>query len=121
MRCRVVLLLALAVCAAAQQAPACDDARASCDADCAAQNLVATSFLCRDTPFGSIQSCSCGQPEVRNLPLAPHPTARWQASHTVCEPLPARLLPSGASLVRRDAWRGPRWLAFAWATWSSMP
>ena len=58
---RVFLVVALAaVLASAQQQPQCDDARAQCEADCSAQNMVATSFLCRDTPFGSLQSCSCG-------------------------------------------------------------
>ena len=60
---RVLLVLALAVLATASQ-PQCDDARAQCEADCAAQSLVATSFLCRDTPFGSLQSCTCGQQEA---------------------------------------------------------
>ena len=60
---RVLLVLALAVLATASQ-PQCDNARAQCEADCAAQSLVATSFLCRDTPFGSLQSCTCGQQEA---------------------------------------------------------
>jgi hypothetical protein len=57
---RAFLVVALAAVLASAQQPQCDDARAQCESSCAAQSLVVTSFLCRDTPFGSLQSCSCG-------------------------------------------------------------
>ena len=57
---RLLLVLTLVACCAAGQ-PSCEEARANCEADCAAKSLVATSYLCRETPFGTVQSCTCGQ------------------------------------------------------------
>jgi len=62
-RLLTTLTLAAALAVASAQQPLCDYARAKCDSDCQAGGLVATAFLCRDTPFGTLQSCTCG-PQV---------------------------------------------------------
>ena len=59
-----LLLLALCV-AVAAQAPACEQARNDCAAQCAGDSLDVAGFLCRETVFGLLTSCSCAPPQAR--------------------------------------------------------
>ena len=65
MRFAVLAALCLAVSA---QAPACDQARNDCAASCGRDSLDVAAFLCRETVFGLLTSCSCAPAKVRAPP-----------------------------------------------------
>jgi hypothetical protein len=62
---RSLLLLAALVAAAAQNG--CEQARNDCAASCAGDSLDVAAFLCRETVFGLLTSCSCA-PKARATP-----------------------------------------------------
>jgi hypothetical protein len=67
MKAALLLLAALVASASAQESAACDASRTQCEIACARDGLSVLKFLCRDSPFGLLQSCGCGSaaPQVR--------------------------------------------------------
>jgi hypothetical protein len=78
MKAALLLLLAAALVAgaAAQDSAACDAARDQCELACARDQLSVVKFICRESPFGVLQSCGCAAPQVRGCVRA----RAWQCA-----------------------------------------
>jgi len=65
---RFAVLAALCLASVSAQAPACNQARDDCAASCGRDSLDVAAFLCRETVFGLLTSCSCAPAKARPPP-----------------------------------------------------